>query len=540
MSRIRSRESESDIVNSRMLKTDAVERRHIGRWAIGEDELQPGVVGEAQLGPGAVTEVSLGSRVIEQLAAGEHVTVAIAEQAIPAGGAFVQLGAEAVEPYRVGFDDLMLPAAYLPSPVDALWAVHLELDGSNHDGNWTVEIYRDDVLVAPSHDVWTGSGMFDVTVLVGRFVEDAQLKVKLIPDTGPATLTSGTLMWSLLDRTRTRAPEEDVVEPARFLVYGSSGNVSQSVDGLTWSTLWGASDPFGDDRITSMIYVEELGRWWATTINRFGWSNDGLTWNIVSGFDPGGGVLAYGAGVYVLRRDDGIWSNPDPTNTAGWVQRVAYTSFAYGVAFGNDVFVAHDHVGGSGAAGSVIRTSPDGIAWTQQAVPDPSMGDFVWFAGGLFFVSGGGEMFVSADGVTWTSGVASALLGSHNVFALTHHDGLFVALAFYSTGDDLKILTSPDGYVWTLQTLPAGLASWTYSSPQAPDGIVWGDGVWVAPLQAGGGNTTVRGVLTSGDGVTWEWTELSRHTNGVSEGGAGFGYSAWTPDGIVVGPRDGG
>ena len=111
----------------------------------------------------------------------------------------------------------------------------------------------------------------------------------------------------------------------------------------------------------------------------------------------------------------------------------------YAVTHGNNQYVA---VGSSGA----IITLPDGINWTQQTTPVPSvtLRGVVYRNSQYVAVGSSGTVITSPDGVTWTqrtSGVAKNLNG------VTFDGSHYIAV-----GQDGTIISSADGSTWVQET----------------------------------------------------------------------------------------
>jgi hypothetical protein len=131
--------------------------------------------------------------------------------------------------------------------------------------------------------------------------------------------------------------------------------------------------------------------------------------------------------------------------------------------------------------GGEIWSSADAVSWTQRVAGTPGRrSSAVAHGGGTFVALGsgpsGGFALVSPDGAAWTEVAVPA-----SVFDVAYGAGQFVAVA------SNRVLRSPDGLQWTSTTLPS---SWSVLS------VAYGGGQFVA---VGFG----RRVLTSPDAVNW-------------------------------------
>jgi len=237
-------------------------------------------------------------------------------------------------------------------------------------------------------------------------------------------------------------PRGDLISNLRCVAYGGGSNVAigdgggifTSTDGTTWisvisgtnSSLRGvtyANGKFVAVGHSGIILTSLDSKTWtaqtsgnAHYLNGVAYGNG--TFVVVGGteFDPSNGAWHGGSGI-ILSSTDGI----------SWTQRTsAVARFVYGVAYGNNKFVA---VGGGGE----ILSSLDGITWTTQKPAtdnEPNLLRSVAYGNGFFVAVGdGNKIFVSYDGIVWTSrAILSSLL-----FAVTYGNGSFVAVSQFGT-----------------------------------------------------------------------------------------------------------
>ena len=218
-----------------------------------------------------------------------------------------------------------------------------------------------------------------------------------------------------------------------------------------------------------------------------------------------------------------------------WTQRAMPVSDNwYAVAFGAGVFAAI-----AGFSSTNAATSPDGITWTLRTMPSPGAGSWTALAFGnsTFVAVNSGALLAatSPDGITWTSRATSAT-GTTNAAGIAFGAGVFAALL----GAVATVITSPDGITWTSRVLPTA-DSW--------QGIAFGAGVFAAVSNTGGASTVA---ASSPDGIAWTqrvlpvasaWTEIA-FGNGVFVAiDPGSTNAATSPDGIAwthrVIPSDG-
>jgi hypothetical protein len=143
--------------------------------------------------------------------------------------------------------------------------------------------------------------------------------------------------------------------------------------------------------------------------------------------------ITYGKNIFVAVGDSGrIVTSTDGEN---WDYNIrSGTTFGlFGIAYGNDRFVA---VGGGG-----ILTSLDGQQWTTTFESSIRLSN-VAYGKGMFVAVGYGLIFTSTDGYTWTMRNSPAT----ELFTGIAYSGNH----FVISGDEGSILTSPDGINWEI------------------------------------------------------------------------------------------
>jgi hypothetical protein len=240
-------------------------------------------------------------------------------------------------------------------------------------------------------------------------------------------------------------------------------------------------------------------------------------------------------------------------------------------------FIAVD--GKSGTAGK-LRSSTDGIDWTESASPGGTMYTAAWIEELDLFVIGGGDfsgskrLFTSPDGITWTGRDTANANNYIRGFAYCRGNlgpgvSEILVLVTNLAGNAHNVQTSPDGITWTQRTTPGTPQFYAVAwSPEAslfaavgteihtsPDGITWTQRhpsgtfysvVWSSELEifvaVGNGGT----VYTSPDGITWtsrtaatakDWKSVTWASSlslfvAVADSGTG-NRSMTSPDGIA-------
>lgn len=217
-----------------------------------------------------------------------------------------------------------------------------------------------------------------------------------------------------------------------FLTYGASGSIATSPD----TTEWTGRTSFGAGKMNLMTFGG--GRFVTTDgYNALIGSADAVRWTVNKAFgvtlsaDGSYSTVTYGAGLYF-----------------------------------------------SPLGGFKVAVSRDGATWSEAT--SGLSNAIVAFGAGRFVGLSAGNVYTSANGLTWTLSASSSVPA--NTGWLRYLNGLFVAF-----GADGRVDTSPDGMVWTQRALPisTGLR-----------GVAAGAGRWV-------GIATNGSIVASTNGATW-------------------------------------
>ena len=237
-------------------------------------------------------------------------------------------------------------------------------------------------------------------------------------------------------------------------------------------------------------------------------SPDGITWTPRTLMQSGQGgtgngaqAVAYGAGVYVVAFQGGLFYSTDLISFT--LSTSASSGIFNKVIFANSQFVAI----ASNGSGSIL-TSPDGITWTSRTNPVNCQFQDVIYANSLYVAYGNitsGNLVTSTDGATWTS----RSVGAGNVIQVRYLGGIFLAAT------TAGLYTSTDGLTWTART--TGLIASIHTC------VGYIGSTYYAGASANGY------YATSADGTTWT---LKRD---ISAGGF---YGIFDVNGKAVGAGD--
>lgn len=325
---------------------------------------------------------------------------------------------------------------------------------------------------------------------------------------------------------------------AALLAFTSGQTFYLSTDGSTWTSTTGSGgSPYdgvwaaGPTTIGPgvVIAVGALGDVVA--------SAHGTTWSDVSGgaipgdgldspaYDPVGGVIVVadysGSGSLVWRSTNGsAWTSVD-TGMPAAPHKVAWSPTL-------SLFVAVD---GSGNT----ATSADGLTWSSPVATGAgtfSTGALAWvpLIGKFILAPAGGTIYLSADGTTWTSATCPVT----GPYAVGSNGSVIVAVgsagaAAYSTNGTSWTSVTLTGNLWSVdwsESLGLFVASGGSGGYSSPDGMTWTElaaGPYGIVAATGDGFVMLGSAegFTSADGVAWA---------GYSGGPSIPNGAVWIPD----------
>jgi hypothetical protein len=223
--------------------------------------------------------------------------------------------------------------------------------------------------------------------------------------------------------------------------------------------------------------------------------------------------VAYGNGQFVVvgyacgstNCDGTILTSTDGVN---WVLRKSVTGNGLSaIAYGNGLFVA---------VGNYMLTSADGVQWTDRQIEGS---DAITFGNGQFVVVDGigirgSRIRTSVDGVNWTQ---HPWWGTTDYLAdIAYGKGMFVAVGgswinVFDRIAEMTITTSTDG------------VRWDQRSPEVENGfinsIAYGNGLFVASTGDSRGEAPI---LSSTDGVNWKHHQVGANGGAIAYGNGHF------------------
>lgn len=240
-------------------------------------------------------------------------------------------------------------------------------------------------------------------------------------------------------------------------------------------------------------------------------SEDGNTWVYGPALQFGGSLtdVVHDGTKYVGVGASGSDMVATSTDGLTWVRGVTPAVMTGANAMHYDG-AKHVAVGGSGN-GVHVMTSTDGFSWALQTGVAVTGWNGITKKSGLYVAVGASGtstgVMTSPDGITWT-GVSTGL-ASNNWYDVTNDGTIFVAVG---QGTD-NVMTSLDGFSWTMRPLPPAIASDVFLNSIYHNGQVF-----IATGSSTSGNNCF---LSSIDGITWvagtspsngnDWSDVTSH-----------------------------
>ncbi len=234
-------------------------------------------------------------------------------------------------------------------------------------------------------------------------------------------------------------------------------------------------------------------------------SSDGIYWEEQAAINAAH-ILATDSGVFAWGErgwsTKSFWYSPDGNGWSEISGQDEPTETYSDLAYGNGIYVA---------VGDKQAVSTDGVHW-DSSMSDVRLGGSIAFGDGRFVASAKGfsglTMATSVDGANWTFHCVSGITQSPINIGYLSTAKVFVMEVEYSD----KLLTSPNGETWTLQSYPDGsglrvVGDFAYMNDGLGHGLVSSDGIsWsksanYADLYSKG--RYYRKLNYSDDGINW-------------------------------------
>lgn len=327
-----------------------------------------------------------------------------------------------------------------------------------------------------------------------------------------------------------------------FVAVGGTASCATSPDGTTWTTrtlptsrawrfvafLNGQFLALSDDDDVSATSPDGVN--WTVRSIRMPHRWSGIAWGggkfVAVAADGGMTASSSGAALAAVSSDGKTWTRSTLTRA---------TTVWNTVTYGNGNFVAASS--GATITDTVVAVSPDGITWTEHALPVFANWAHAAYGNSVFMLAANGanSVLTSPDGITWTSNAGPSW--SNGLFTdLTFADGVFKLLADNSANPTSyqNIITTANGTAWSADTqqpgspptftylahnswrfategeyLDFGASAWRASAGSPTGLMAYGGGSFFA-FAEGTVNTPDSTVETSIDGNAWSSSALPR------------------------------
>lgn len=281
--------------------------------------------------------------------------------------------------------------------------------------------------------------------------------------------------------------------------FSTSGtSVGYSTDGITWSQKAVTSSRYFKVIYANSLFVTVGINICLTSPNGITWTSRTVpnsTWNDVA-YGASGGFVAVQStsGNVALNSSAGTTWNSVPLNAGG----TSFMDVCYGTALG---YMAVTSTG-------IPSISTDGQTWTQKTTLT-SLNSVACTPSGSIYVGystgGGGTLYSTTDGVTWTSRFAT----NGTALRVRWCNDKFIAISYYSSQPvGNRVYWSYDGIKW----------NWADSGTVNSDGVNTNYGIVAQDVTYGNGM-----YVGVGYGHTAIYPPTSAETNG----------SLWSTDGVV-------
>jgi hypothetical protein len=317
----------------------------------------------------------------------------------------------------------------------------------------------------------------------------------------------------------------------RFVAAGLDG-IAISTDGVAWTLVdTGSYIAVGS---SGTIVV-------AVALNGYATSPTGDMWTprsfpFAPGVGYGAATVSFGSGRWLVGGVGGLLRTS--SDGLAWTNRTLPRSRSnISVAPGAPGFCATARYGGA-------ATSPDGASWSDTLGPADSPGDLLWTGSRFVSVSypqGGAHFQTSVDCASWTTASWSPPAGTSQAYFFAAAEGasLLVAVGMRITSsgaqEPLTVASTDGGLSWA--TVPSAFGA----TAGRLEAVAYGSGQWVAIGYAESPGYP-RIAATSPDGLVWTAVtpvgiEPNTGVFSLAHGAVGFlaaGSGIWTsPDGVA-------
>jgi len=200
----------------------------------------------------------------------------------------------------------------------------------------------------------------------------------------------------------------------KYVAVGEQGGLASSTDGITWTT---RTSGFGSSLINAVAAGTTTEKYVACGTYANGAapiaksSTDGVTWTnrTVTSTTCNGISVVFGDKWVLTGQSGNLFTSTDAIT---WTSRTSGSTTSLAVTYANALYWTIDALG-------VLRSSTDAITWTERATgqgnydPGASSGyyDVIYFDNKYYRTSQAEALASSTDGITWTTPTGASLRG---------------------------------------------------------------------------------------------------------------------------------
>jgi M6 family metalloprotease-like protein len=167
-------------------------------------------------------------------------------------------------------------------------------------------------------------------------------------------------------------------------------------------------------------------------------------------------VVAVGSRFVTTFKGGWAWSTSGTTWTTG---EFGLNEHMYAITHDGTQFLAAGQ-GSSGGWRGLVKTSPDGVSWTQRYFTGTEL-YAIAHGGGVYVAAGNdGSVIRSTNGTSWSAVAIPGVTTSVTFGGLSWNGSIFLLTGYTGTNGTTQVFTSTDGLTWVDQSAGAGVASW--------------------------------------------------------------------------------
>ena len=235
MTRLRSRQAESQDINERRYGTDSIPTRALKKFSITAEKLRPGLIGDVHLGGNIINETHIHPTTLADLkGAGQLLVLSASAASIASGGDHVTFDT-IVAQHR--FPDVIAAGESWTHPVDGVYSAVVKLRWDSYAGGGTIRLELDGVLIPEGLFVAGDSGDQALGVVQYKASAGSVARIKVTQSSGSIQTCSALVSAAITDPD----PVAVTVEDPDWSLLFSADAWGVLHDGTQWWTTEGNS-----------------------------------------------------------------------------------------------------------------------------------------------------------------------------------------------------------------------------------------------------------------------------------------------------------